>query len=146
MVSRVFSLTEDFLSSAGVEHTYTEESEDIILYADDNQIAQIVINLLKNAVQAGADRIDISARIDNMECVIIDIANNGRPVSMESREDIFTPLLHDKAGRDRYRSQHLSPDNAAPQRLTPPDQKRQHIDSVHDGLQMSPCKKPLHSL
>lgn len=96
LVSRVFNLTEDLLSSAGAEHSYTEKSEDIILYADDNQIAQIVINLIKNAVQAGADMIDISARIDNMECVVIDIANNGRPVGNESREDIFTPFFTTK--------------------------------------------------
>ena len=96
MVSKVFSLTEDLMASAGVQCSYKELSEDIVIYADDNQIAQIAINLLKNAVQAGADRIDISARIDNMECVIIDIANNGRPVSMESREDIFTPFFTTK--------------------------------------------------
>ena len=96
MVSKVFSLTEDLMASADVQCSYKELSEDIIIYADDNQIAQIVINLLKNAVQAGADRISISARIDSMECVIIDIANNGQPVSKESREDIFTPFFTTK--------------------------------------------------
>lgn len=96
MVSKVFSLTEDLMASAGVQCSYKELSEDIVIYADDNQIAQIAINLLKNAVQAGADRISISARIDSMGCVIIDIANNGQPVSKESQEDIFTPFFTTK--------------------------------------------------
>ena len=81
------------MASAGVQCSYSERSEDIILYADKDQMSQIIINLMKNAVQAGADRIDITAGIDDTGNVIIDIANNGDPISMESREEIFIPFF-----------------------------------------------------
>lgn len=97
IVSKVFNLLEKQLSEAGVEYSYTESSEDILLYADENMIARILINLIRNAVQAGADRIRISAGIDSMESVIVNIANNGRPISKDSREDIFTPFFTTKA-------------------------------------------------
>lgn len=97
IVSKVFNLLEKQLSEAGVEYSYTESSEDILLYADENMIAQIIINLIRNAVQAGADKIRISAGIDSMESVIVNIANNGRPISKDSREDIFTPFFTTKA-------------------------------------------------
>lgn len=44
--------------------SYHELSEDIILYADYGQISQVMNNLIKNAVQAGASDIDITASID----------------------------------------------------------------------------------
>ena len=91
--SKVFGLTAEQMASAGVQCSYSERSEDIILYADKDQMSQIIINLMKNAVQAGADRIDITAGIDDTGNVIIDIANNGDPISMESREEIFIPFF-----------------------------------------------------
>ncbi len=93
LIDKVFALTTEQMASAGVQCSYSERSEDIILYADKNQMSQIIINLMKNAVQAGADRIDITAGIDDTGNVIIDIANNGDPISMESREEIFIPFF-----------------------------------------------------
>ena len=73
-----------------------EKSDDILLYADENQISQILVNLLKNACQAGADKIEITAEIDISENIIINVANNGRPISKESQEEIFVPFYTTK--------------------------------------------------
>ena len=93
LIDKIFSLTAEDMAAAGVRCSYSERTDDIILYADKDQISRIVINLMKNAVQAGADSIDITAGIDGSGSVIIDIANNGEPISMESRDEIFIPFF-----------------------------------------------------
>ena len=94
LIDRVFQLTGR--QTAGVSCTYVEKSDDILLYADENQISQILVNLLKNACQAGADKIEITAEIDISENIIINVANNGRPISKESQEEIFVPFFTTK--------------------------------------------------
>ena len=76
--------------------SYHEFSEDIILYADYGQISQVMNNLIKNAVQAGASEIDITASIDKRERTVINVANNGEPISETGKEQIFVPFYTTK--------------------------------------------------
>lgn len=76
--------------------SYHELSEDIILYADYGQISQVMNNLIKNAVQAGASDIDITASIDKRERTVINVANNGEPIGETGREQIFVPFYTTK--------------------------------------------------
>lgn len=76
--------------------SYHELSEYIILYADYGQISQVMNNLIKNAVQAGASDIDITASIDKRERTVINVANNGEPISETGREQIFVPFYTTK--------------------------------------------------
>lgn len=76
--------------------SYHELSEDIILYADYGQISQVMNNLIKNAVQAGASDIDITASIDKRERTVINVANNGEPISGTGMEQIFVPFYTTK--------------------------------------------------
>lgn len=76
--------------------SYHELSEDIILYADYGQISQVMNNLIKNAVQAGASDIDITASIDKRERTVINVANNGEPISETGRDQIFVPFYTTK--------------------------------------------------
>ena len=96
VAERVISLTREQALITGAVCTYVEKSEDILLYADEGQITQILINLVKNAIQAEARKIAISAEIDMSEHVIINISNDGRPISKESQEEIFVPFFTTK--------------------------------------------------
>lgn len=96
MIDRVIQLTAQQTSEAGVICRYHEKNDDLLLYADESQISQILINLIKNACQAEADMIEITAEIDTSDSVFIHVANNGRPISRESREDIFIPFYTTK--------------------------------------------------
>ena len=96
VAERVISLTREQAIITGAACTYLEKSEDILLYADEGQITQILINLVKNAIQAEARKIEISAEIDMSEHVIINISNDGRPISKESQEEIFVPFFTTK--------------------------------------------------
>lgn len=96
LVERVFQLTAPYTSDVGIGTVYIEKTEDVILWADENQIAQILINLVKNAAQAGATRIEISVELDSLENVVIEVSNNGAPISAEGREEIFVPFYTTK--------------------------------------------------
>ena len=96
LIDRVLSLVANQIEIAGVECVYTEKTDDILLYADEGQISQVFINLIRNAIQAEASRIDIVAQIDNSEAIVIDVINNGRAISRESQDQIFVPFFTTK--------------------------------------------------
>ena len=96
LAERVISLTREQAVISGAVCTYEELSEDIILYADEGQITQILINLVKNAVQAEAKNIGITAEINLSEHIIINVTNDGHPISKESQDEIFVPFFTTK--------------------------------------------------
>lgn len=75
---------------------YRELSSDVILYADYGQMSQVLNNLIKNAVQAGAGNVSITASIDKREQTVIDIANDGEPISASGQEQLFVPFYTTK--------------------------------------------------
>lgn len=70
-----------------------EAKDDLIVFADENLIAQVVTNLLKNAIQAIGDTPDglitLRAYCDEQESVHIEIANNGPVIDPEAAEQIL---------------------------------------------------------
>lgn len=75
---------------------YRELSSDVILYADFGQMSQVLNNLIKNAVQAGAGNVSITASIDKREQTVIDIANDGESISASVQEQLFVPFYTTK--------------------------------------------------
>lgn len=75
---------------------------DLILYADENLISQVVINLLKNAIQAIGNqpdgKINIHTYCNEAEEVWIEIKNNGPVIPAEIAEHIFIPFFTTKEG------------------------------------------------
>lgn len=75
---------------------------DLIVHADENLISQVVINLLKNAIQAIGNqpngRIEILAYCNDAEEVLIEIKNNGPEIPSEIAEHIFIPFFTTKEG------------------------------------------------
>lgn len=78
------------------------EPEELILYADRGLVSQVVINLLKNAIEATLNtenpRIDFSATVDSREQVILTVENNGPSISPEVADHIFIPFFTTKTG------------------------------------------------
>jgi len=96
LAERVIGLTKEQALMSGASCTYIEKTDDIILYADEGQITQILINLVKNAIQADARKVEITAEINSSEHIIINVTNDGSPISKESREEIFIPFFTTK--------------------------------------------------
>ena len=96
LVRKVIDLTHEQCAAVGASCSYKAESEDILIYADESQISRILINLIKNAVQAGAKHVSITASIDSSEQTIIKVANDGAPITPEAQEQIFIPFFTTK--------------------------------------------------
>ena len=96
LMDRVISLNSELAASCGATCIYRPEEPDLMVYADEGQISQIFINLIKNALQAGAKHIDISARMGKEDDVIIQVANDGEPIPVSAQEQIFVPFYTTK--------------------------------------------------
>lgn len=96
LASEVMELTSEQLASSGASLSFAERSDDVILFADRGQILQILINLVKNAVQAKARTINMEARIDSSDVTIIEVSNDGEPISPEAQKQMFVPFFTTK--------------------------------------------------
>ena len=77
------------------------DPKDTMIYADRVQLQQVVVNLLKNAVEACSFRdgerwIELRSHIAPDERVHIEISNNGGAIPADVAENIFTPFLTTK--------------------------------------------------
>ena len=96
MIKRVIDLTQQQCLSEGVQCYYRAITEDILIYADESQISRVLINLIKNAIQAKAKQIDITAQIDSSEYTVIKVLNNGNAISPDAQDQIFIPFFTTK--------------------------------------------------
>lgn len=96
LMAGIIALNSEFAANCGAICKYRPEEDDLMIYADEGQISQILINLIKNALQAGAKHIDISARMGKDDEVIIDVANDGTPIPISAQEQIFVPFFTTK--------------------------------------------------
>ena len=96
LMDKVISLNSEFIASCGAVCTYSPKENDLMIYADEGQISQIFINLVKNALQAGAKRIGISAWMGQDDEVVIRMENDGEPIPVSAREQIFIPFYTTK--------------------------------------------------
>lgn len=92
----VIGLNSEFAASCGATCKYRPEEDDLMIYADEGQISQILINLIKNALQAGAKHIDITAKMGRDDDVIVQVANDGEPIPVSAQEQIFIPFYTTK--------------------------------------------------
>ena len=96
LMDNVIGLNSEFAASCGAVCTYRPEEPDLMVYADEGQISQILINLIKNALQAGAKHIDITARMGKDDEVIVCVANDGEAIPVSAQEQIFIPFYTTK--------------------------------------------------
>lgn len=98
IVEKAVSLNLKYLEDSGVKCTLKGLYNDIMIYADEGQISQIFINLIKNAVQAQSKNIEISAEAAPSGGVSVFVSDDGLPVSHENSEQIFVPFYTTKSG------------------------------------------------
>ena len=96
LMDSVIGLNSELAASCGATCKYRPEEDDLMIYADEGQISQILINLIKNALQAGAKHIDITAKMGRDDDVIIQVTNDGEPIPVSAQEQIFIPFYTTK--------------------------------------------------
>lgn len=85
-VARTFVLPD--LSESRIRNAV---SGDVEAYADREQLFRMLTNLCRNAAEAGAETIEISAR-NNGRWLYIDVADNGPGLPPRAREKLFRPF------------------------------------------------------
>ena len=98
---RVIQLAQCHCHSSNIEFKTDIQPDDLILFADENLVTQVVLNLLKNAIEAiGKQHSDgwirIKAYCNQEENVIMEISNNGPLITPEEAEHIFIPFFTTK--------------------------------------------------
>jgi len=96
LMDSVIGLNSEFAASCGATCVYRPEEPDLMIYADEGQISQIFINLIKNALQAGAKKIVISAGMGKDDDVVVQVANDGEAIPVSAQEQIFIPFYTTK--------------------------------------------------
>ena len=96
LMDNVIALNSELAASYGAVCTYRPEEPDLMIYADEGQISQILINLIKNALQARAKHVDITAGMGKDDDVIVRVANDGEPIPVSAQEQIFIPFFTTK--------------------------------------------------
>ena len=99
-LERMIQLAKHQHPSPNIRITLEKVQEDLMLYADESMMTQVLTNLLKNAVQAiGADKegeIRLRAYCDEQDVVRIEVSNNGPKIAPEIAEQMFVPFFTTK--------------------------------------------------
>lgn len=96
LMDRVLLLNKAKIAEQGATLTYQANTPDLLIYADEGQIMQVLNNLIKNAVQAGANSIRITADLNSEDQTVIRVANNGKAIPLRQTEEIFIPFYTTK--------------------------------------------------
>jgi nitrogen fixation/metabolism regulation signal transduction histidine kinase len=88
------------LTEKNIQLTIQIYPEDLTITADKNLIEQVLINLIKNAIQAFDDQgdkiIELKASLNDKSRPIISIRDNGNGIDPEAMEKIFIPFFTTK--------------------------------------------------
>jgi len=97
LFKRVHVLYKSLENNERMELSVNTGNPDLEIFADENLITQVIINLLKNAIQANENNpegtIRISCSTDNAGHSKICVADNGPGISEDKIEEIFVPFF-----------------------------------------------------
>ena len=97
---RMVQLAEHQHPCPNIRITLEAVPEDLMVFADESMLAQVMTNLLKNAIHAiGASvegEIRLRAYVDDQDMIHIEVSNNGPEITPEMAEQIFIPFFTTK--------------------------------------------------
>ena len=96
LMDRVLLLNKAKIAEQGASLSYTAKTPDLLIYADEGQLMLVFNNLIKNAIQAGANFIRITADLNSEDQTVIRVTNNGKPIPLRQIEEIFIPFYTTK--------------------------------------------------
>jgi signal transduction histidine kinase len=99
LIDRVAQLMKPEFKKTSIDFTFGCESDYLIIQADEEMIEQVLINLIKNAIEAvdhkPGGRISLHGYLrDNR--VVIEVADNGPGIIKEALDKIFVPFFTTK--------------------------------------------------
>jgi two-component system, NtrC family, nitrogen regulation sensor histidine kinase NtrY len=97
LLNRVQILYNSLANSNSIELSVSMKNPDLEVFADQNLISQVLLNLLKNSLEANENnpngKIGIVARTDNTNHLEICVIDNGPGIAEENLEEIFVPFF-----------------------------------------------------
>ena len=97
LMSRVQILYNSLENSDIIDLSVSLKNPDLEIFADQNLISQVLINLLKNALEANENnrngKIRIAASVDINNHPEICVIDNGPGISEENLDEIFVPFF-----------------------------------------------------
>jgi len=100
LIDKVIKLHEVSISEKNIE-LQIQIPESLTVYADENLITQVLINLMKNAIEAIEEnsdkRIIISADSKHDGRINLNVANSGKPIPADILPHIFVPFFTTKS-------------------------------------------------
>ena len=105
LVSNVFKLFESEAKIKNIRMSLCLMNDDIQILVNEHELRQVLINLLKNAIEAietsyninGAGMISIQTEVSNLNAYI-HVIDNGCGISNENMKKLFTPFFTTKEG------------------------------------------------
>ena len=99
-LERMVQLAKHQHPSPNVRITLEKVSEDLMAFADESMMTQVMTNLLKNAVQAigktEEGEIRLRAYVDAQDIIRIEVSNNGPKIDPEIAAQMFIPFFTTK--------------------------------------------------
>lgn len=99
LINKLVHLHEHLMEDRNIEVQIIAKDENSIISGDENLITQVVVNIIKNAIQAidpsEHGKIFIKYSIQN-KFTYIDISNTGKPIPKEELSSIFIPFFTTK--------------------------------------------------
>ena len=96
VIEKTVKRNEQLLSEKKVTVSMQFPDEEIIVYADEIQLSQVIQNLIKNAWQAEARNIEFHLRYLSDSTKVLWVKNDGDPIPVEAQEQIFIPFYTTK--------------------------------------------------
>ena len=97
LISRVQTLYNSLEKSERIKLSFSLKDPDLEIFADQNLISQVLINLVKNALEANENNPDgqiiIEAGLDNNQHPGICVIDNGPGIPEENLDEIFVPFF-----------------------------------------------------
>jgi PAS domain S-box-containing protein len=98
LIEDVLIMYEDFIKQKNITLEKAKNVDNIYVNVDRNRIKQVLINLLKNAIEVVTNegRIEIKSGIDEKHRAFFQIKNNGAQIPEENQEKLFMPFFTTK--------------------------------------------------
>lgn len=93
LLESVIRIAESYDNADKIKFNLVCFPPELMVYSDESLLNRVLINIIKNAVEANPDSITVEAEVKADDSVEIRIANDGELIPEETAEHIFTPFF-----------------------------------------------------
>lgn len=93
LLEQCVRMAESYVMDSNISISLTCFPPLLMIYTDESQLSQVLLNIIKNAIEANPTRISIEADEKADESIEIRISNDGDIIDTETAEHIFTPFF-----------------------------------------------------